>query len=589
MRRGCYTVRRTTCEAAARDRHMSLPVPPLAERPPAPRDLPAPRAVHVGLWAGVLAFTAAGLFLPDLMVGDAPQDAVMAMRMHLEDDWTHLIRNGSPYLDKPHLLFWSALSAYRLLGVHDWAYRLPSVLVSLLGAWSVFRLGRRLHGAEAGRIAALVYATSYAIVLANHDVRMDALLTGFCAFALWQLVAWLEDGRRGALLLGAIGLGLAFSAKGLVAVAVVGACLLPHAIATGRTRRLVSPDALLGLAAFALAILPVVLAFHAQYGGRGVRFILLGQGIERFTGGKGTTRGGGDPLFFFHTLLWAVLPWTPLLLAGWGARIARLRRGGWRAFRDEEQVSFVGPIALLLVLGLSRFKLPHYLNPLVPALAVHVGGHLVRTARDAPGALRALARVQAAVVALLLALVAVLGGWVFPLREAWVIVAALAGLAALVAALRGRDPLQRAWVPSAVAAVLVNLVLNAHFFPALSRYQPGSEFTRSALALGIGRGRTYFVDRIYQPFQLYARQLVPVVSVDALRAEAEKGGEVYALVGDEGRARLEAAGLPARVLLSSPDCRITVLSRRLLDPRTRETACGRAWLVAVGVGSATRP
>jgi hypothetical protein len=82
---------------------------------------------------------------------------------------------------------------------------------------------------------------------------------------------------------------------------------------------------------------------------------------------------------------------------------------------------------------------------------------------------------------------------------------------------------------------------------------------------------------------------VPVVSVDALRAEAEKGGEVYALVGDEGRARLEAAGLPARVLLSSPDCRITVLSRRLLDPRTRETACGRAWLVAVGVGSATRP
>jgi len=538
--------------------------------------------MHAALWAGVLAVTAAGLFLPDLMVGDAPQDAAMAMRMFQQDDWVHLLRNGAPYLDKPHLLFWSAAASYRAFGVHDWSYRLPSALVSLLGAWSVFRLGRRLHGAEAGRIAAVVHATSYAIVLANHDVRMDALLTGFCAFALWQLVAWLEDGRKGALLLGAAGLGLAFSAKGLVAVAVVGASLLPHALATGRARRLASLDALLGVAAFGLAILPVVLAYHAQFGMRGVSFILLGQGIERFSGGKGSA-SGGDPLFFFHTLLWAVLPWTPILLAGWGARIARLGRGGLRAFREEEQVTFVGPILLLLVLGLSRSKLPHYLNPLVPALAVGVGGYLVRLAREAPGALRVLARVQVAVIVLLLALAAGLCGWVFPAPEGWVIAAALAGLVPLALSLRrGVDPLQRAWVPSAVAALVVNFVLVAHFFPALSRLQPGSEFTRSALALGVDPGRTVFVDRIYQPFQVYARQVVPVVAVEALGAEVAEGRAAWALVGDEGRRRIEEAGLPARVLLSSPDCRITVISRRLLDPRTRDTACGRAWLLAMG-------
>src|SRR5919198_248571 len=99
-------------------------------------------AVVLALVAVVLA---AGLFLPTLLGGDSSQDAVMAMRMHRENDWVHLIKNGADYLDKPHLLFWSAMIGYRLFGVHDWSYRLISVLVSLLGAYSTLKLGTRLH------------------------------------------------------------------------------------------------------------------------------------------------------------------------------------------------------------------------------------------------------------------------------------------------------------------------------------------------------------------------------------------------------------------------------------------------------------
>src|SRR5512141_882312 len=170
---------------ATRSRVRATPCRPMSDLAPAPApatrsDDPAAApslspAWHAALWALVLIVLAAGLFCPDLMYSDAAQDAVMALRMFREGDWSHLIRDGQDYLDKPHLLFWSAMAGYRLFGVHDWAYRLPSVLVSLLGAYSAGRLGRRLYGARAGQMAALFFITAQHILLSDHDVRMEAL------------------------------------------------------------------------------------------------------------------------------------------------------------------------------------------------------------------------------------------------------------------------------------------------------------------------------------------------------------------------------------------------------------------------------
>lgn len=240
-----------------------------AQVPPEPSCEPGaallPPEVHAGLWALVLLVLCAGLFLPDLMYGDAAQDAVMALRMFREGDFVHLLRNGRDYLDKPHLLFWSAMAGYRALGVHDFSYRLPSVLVSLLGAFSCGRLARRLYGPRAGQLAPLLFITAQSILLGDHDVRMDALLTGFTAFALWQLVRFVETEELGSLVLGSVGLGLAVSSKGMVAAALTGLCLVLFLWGRGRLALLRSPRVLLGLAAFALTLLPVLLCYYLQF------------------------------------------------------------------------------------------------------------------------------------------------------------------------------------------------------------------------------------------------------------------------------------------------------------------------------------
>lgn len=569
----------------------TTPEPAAAGDPDQALLTPAWRAT---LWALVAAVLCAGLLLPDLMYGDAAQDAVMALRMFREGDWVNLVKNGRDYLDKPHLLFWSAMVGYRLFGVHDWSYRLLSVLVSLLGAFSTGRLARRLYGPRAGHMAALFFIAAQATLLGDHDVRMDALLTGFTAFGLWQLVRWAETEDLRSLALAGVGVGLAVASKGMVAAALSGLCLILFLWGRRRLRLLASPRILVGAATFALALAPVLVCYYLQFdlhpekviGGRtgvsGVRFILLGQSADRFTGGHGEA-ASGDYLFFFHTLLWAFLPWTALLLAAWGSRLRALWRGGLQAFHGAEQLTLLGPLAYVSLLNFSRFKLPHYLNVAFPLLAVLTAGTLDGLARAArPGAVRVLTRIQDVVVVLLLLATVFLNGWAFPVRSGWVLAGAVAFLGVLVLALRLREPLQRLWVPSAVAILLFNFVLEASFYPQLSRLQPGAEFARRALALDLDWSRFFFLgENVYQPFQLYTGRLVPAVAAGRVAALAGDGKPAFALVDDHGRAALEREGLRVDPLIDSPACRITMIRWPMLDPRTRDTACPRAWLVRV--------
>jgi len=83
----------------------------------------------------------------------------------------------------------------------------------LLGAYSCFGLGRLLYNQHTGKLAALIFMTAQTIVLGAIDVRTDALLTGFTIFSIWQLATYIQKGSITAILLGALGAGIAFSTK----------------------------------------------------------------------------------------------------------------------------------------------------------------------------------------------------------------------------------------------------------------------------------------------------------------------------------------------------------------------------------------
>ena len=66
--------------------------------------------------------------------------ALIPREMLASGSWLTPTLNGVPYLDKPHLIYWLNLLAYKIFGVSDWVARLP-----LLGADPGGSLGHLPH------------------------------------------------------------------------------------------------------------------------------------------------------------------------------------------------------------------------------------------------------------------------------------------------------------------------------------------------------------------------------------------------------------------------------------------------------------
>ena len=135
-----------------------------------------------------------GMFLP-VMENDSAQHATMAMRMYLENDFFTIMRGNEPYLDKPHMHFWLSALSFKIFGVHAWAYRIPALLFTALGALSCYHLTKELYHQKLAPFGALIFLTSQSIILSNHDVRTDAVLTGAIIFAIWQLFLFTKTKR----------------------------------------------------------------------------------------------------------------------------------------------------------------------------------------------------------------------------------------------------------------------------------------------------------------------------------------------------------------------------------------------------------
>src|SRR4051812_29019337 len=249
------------------------------------------RSTYLFLFALLGVVYAIGLFVP-LMDNDSAHHASIALHMYRTGDYVNLVDNGTDYLDKPHLHFWLAALSYHVFSITSFAYKFPSFLFTVLGTYSTFRLGRSLYNSEVGRLAALIVASSFAYVLANNDVRMDAILTASIIYATWQLVDWVQTKRWINVAGAALGLALGFCTKGHIAVFTPGIGILFYTLYTRNWKAVFNVQLLALIGLFFIFISPVVYCYYLQYdlhpekvirgksGRSGVAFILWQQNFE---------------------------------------------------------------------------------------------------------------------------------------------------------------------------------------------------------------------------------------------------------------------------------------------------------------------
>lgn len=546
------------------------------------------------LWILVVCVTLTGLFLPPLMGNDAPEYATIALRMHRDHDYVNIINRDYDYLDKPHILFWSASLGYTLFGVHDWSYRLISVVVCFAGAFATYRLGTVLYNKTVGHIAALMFIAAQAIILGNHDVRTDALLTGLVIISIGQFVEYIERKKLFSMLIAAAALGLAVGTKGMIAVLVTGCCLFFYLLSQRKWDELLDWKWLAGLGVFLLSLSPVLYCYYLQfdlhpekfvnnaYGTSGVEFLLWTQSFERLAATH--ERGAMNPEFLFlhHNFLWSFLPWTLLALAACFERIKDFFVTGYRALFTREQLTFLAPLIMFTFMSLSKFKLPHYMNVLFPMIAIATAAFLFNCIKSKSFFWRRYCIIsQDIILVLIIAATLLLNVWAFSLEHWTLAVIAAIFLVLIMLSLRygKRKLLQKFWVPSLIAILGFNFLMHTNIYPQLGQYQAGSSLAVKSKQAEINYQKVYTFNYIFRSFDFYSGVITPQINLQEVRKKIQDGGQFYLLVNERGRTDLLKNSIGFRERFKTPDIPITRLKLKFLNPETREETLKYAYLL----------
>jgi len=327
--------------------------------------------VEVRLW---LAAAVAAYFLfifgmtrMGLIGPDEPRYAFVGRDMARSGDWVTPRLWGSPWFEKPALLYWTTAAAFRVGLGEDAAPRLPVALLSILFLlFYYFRLRATLGNPAAAYSLALL-ATSAGWVAYSRVAVFDLPLSAAFGAAMLELLAWLDQKQRRSPILFAAFLGIAVLAKGLVGPVLAALILLCWAARWG-ARELWGLLRLAPALVFALVAGPWYLLCFARNGTPFLQEFFWRQHFARYTAGA---LAHNQPVWFFiPVVLIGFLPWTPLVLS-----FPKLDYMGDR--RLFFLAVWVG--VAIVFFSFSRDKLPAYVLPAFPAIAALAGVALGRS------------------------------------------------------------------------------------------------------------------------------------------------------------------------------------------------------------------
>ncbi|MBW4661043.1 MAG: glycosyltransferase family 39 protein [Drouetiella hepatica Uher 2000/2452] len=319
------------------------------------------RAWSLGL--GVLAIALFTLNLGGLALRDWDEGLVAQVAREIDgwQTWLYPTLWGEPYLNKPPLVHGMVAIFYRLLGVSEWSARLPGALLTAISVPLLYGIGREIFQRRAAVFAALIYLTSLPVIRNGRLAMLDGATLCFLTLLLLGTLRSRRDSRY-TLLMG-VSLGLICLTKGVMMGVLLGAIALLF-LAWDTPRLLKLPVLWLGLL---LGNIPVALWYGAQWLHYGQAFWgnnLVNQSLQRIW--TDVEQHGGAPWFYLLEVLKHDAPW--ILFLPMGCKLAWENRSlSWA------KLAIVWGGLYLVAISLMATKLPWYVLPLYPALALIQG------------------------------------------------------------------------------------------------------------------------------------------------------------------------------------------------------------------------
>jgi len=327
--------------------------------------------IQVGLLFAVLYLALLGA--RPMITPDEPRYGAMAQEMLASGDWFTLRMVGFTYYEKPPLGTWLMAASMSCLGHNAFAIRLPGALAALVSALAAGMIARRIAArAEAGPLAAMVQLTTTLPMALATVAILDPVFTAFVSLTLALFLEGSErQGRSRAvwLLLSGGAAGAAFLTKGFLAFAMPAVAAGSFLLWERRWRDLALLP-WLPMAGAAAVAGPVAWLLHRANPGFWEYFVLV-EHVRRFA----------NPDDNQHSEPWWLL--TVVTVVGglfWMLLWPRACRSapGTDPSRRAWRFAICCVVPPLLLLSLSKGKLPTYVLPLFPAISALVTAGLLR-------------------------------------------------------------------------------------------------------------------------------------------------------------------------------------------------------------------
>jgi len=528
-----------------------------------------------------------------LMDIDSAQYALISKEMFLSGNYLQVHCAGADYLDKPPLLFWISCLSFEIFGIHDWAFRLPSVLVLAFGIYSVYRYAKIYYPENTAKLASLIMASTCAAYLMTHDVRTDTMLTGWVMFSIWQLAEFNNNQKFKNIFFAAIGIGLAMLTKGPIGLIIPVTAFSFEFIYKREWRKFFRWQYLVALLIIALMLAPMSYGLYQQFdlhpekevysmkGPSGLRFFYWTQSFGRITG-ESYWNNNPDPFFLFHSFLWSFLPWTVFFLPSIYSEVkAKIKN-----FKSPstEAISVGGFILVLLFFSRSKYQLPHYTFCIHPLAAVITAKYLGQRffSEQNLNSFRITYRVHVFVMSAILILCFILIYFVFPAG----LIQYLIFFSALVAFIyfnvsKKNDLVRKTIFVTLIPCFVLTFMLNTHFYPTLFSYQSGSNAGKDLGAIQKdGKQLMIFAAPYNFSLEFYSNAKILFYNNSFNCKLQLMNKNTYVLVDSANLAYVKSMKPGARILKKYPDFSVTQLSPQFLDPNTRAKAI--QWVNLVG-------
>jgi 4-amino-4-deoxy-L-arabinose transferase-like glycosyltransferase len=274
------------------------------------------------LGVGVVSLPSLGRY--SLWDVDEGVNAQAAREMAEADTWIVPTFNYTLRTAKPVLLYWLQRGSYALLGVSEWSARLPSVLCALGAVLLVYELGRRMWDRLSGLWAGVILASAVQFVILARAATPDAPLLFFTVLTFLAFWWGQEQNRRLWWHLAAVACGLAVLTKGPVGVVLPALVILLYWTWQRQWQRLWDHRLLSAAGVFLVVAGPWYALVASETRGEWVKAFIARENLERFARPMEGHRG---PFFYYVLVL-------PIFFAPWSLWIIPTLEHSWqRAFR----------------------------------------------------------------------------------------------------------------------------------------------------------------------------------------------------------------------------------------------------------------